>query len=130
MMRIRLRLRNTGQHYGRGQSRSCKFGAKVTASRFATNMPAAPYTHLQTKQRQISNIQYQRIVGSVAEPEPVERQLFAGAGAEVFLAQLRSRVCYTNPKFSILKFEVDFKNHNFVAIYCTLKNLLMVIYDF
>jgi hypothetical protein len=30
---------------------------------------------------------------SVAEPEPVERQLFAGAGAEVLLAQLRILVC-------------------------------------
>jgi hypothetical protein len=25
--------------------------------------------------------------------------------------------CYKNPKFFMLKFEVDFKNHNFVAIY-------------
>jgi hypothetical protein len=25
--------------------------------------------------------------------------------------------CYKNPKFFILKFEVDFKNHNLVAIY-------------
>jgi hypothetical protein len=29
---------------------------------------------------------------SVAEPEQVEQQLFAGAGAKVFLARLRSRV--------------------------------------
>jgi hypothetical protein len=35
------------------------------------------------------------VKNSVAElePEPVERQLFAGAGAKVFLARLRSRVC-------------------------------------
>jgi hypothetical protein len=34
-------------------------------------------------------------LASVAEPEPepVEQQLFAGAGAKVFLARLRSRVC-------------------------------------
>jgi hypothetical protein len=61
---------------------------------------------------------------SVAEPEPepkpVEQQLFAGAGAgaKVFLTRLRlrSRVC-KNPKFFIPKFDVDFKNDNFVAIY-------------
>jgi hypothetical protein len=29
---------------------------------------------------------------SVAEPEPVERQPFAGTGAEVFFTRLRSRV--------------------------------------
>jgi hypothetical protein len=29
---------------------------------------------------------------SVAEPELVERQLYSGAGAEVYLARLRSRV--------------------------------------
>jgi hypothetical protein len=62
-----------------------------------------------------------------SEQEPVERQLFAGAraGAKVFLTRLwlRSRVCiilikcYKKPKFFILKFEVDFENHNFVAIY-------------
>jgi hypothetical protein len=56
---------------------------------------------------------------SVAEPEPVERQLFAGAGVEVFLPGSGSGAgyvkCYKNPKFFILKFEVHFKNHNFLA---------------
>jgi hypothetical protein len=52
----------------------------------------------------------------------VERQHFAGAGAKVFLARLRSRVCkflynVKTPKFFIIKFEVEFKNHNFAAIY-------------
>jgi hypothetical protein len=62
----------------------------------------------------------------------VERQLFAGAGAKVFWPGSGSGAgyvkCYKNPKFFILKFEVDFKNHNFVAIY--FKNLLMTIYVF
>jgi hypothetical protein len=38
-----------------------------------------------------------KVIDNVAEPElePVEQQLFAGpgAGAKIFLARLRSRVC-------------------------------------
>jgi hypothetical protein len=49
---------------------------------------------------------------------------FYGAGArpKKFRLRLRSQVCkfiknVTKPKFFILKFEVEFKNHNFVVIY-------------
>jgi hypothetical protein len=51
---------------------------------------------------------------SVAEPElePVEQQLFAGAG---YINSYTVK-CYKTPKFFIQKFEVDFKNHNFIAI--------------
>jgi hypothetical protein len=38
--------------------------------------------------------------------------------------------CYKNPKFFILKVEIDFKNNKFVTIYSNLKNLLMIIYFF
>jgi hypothetical protein len=51
----------------------------------------------------------------------------AGAGLDETFCSSRSRSffwpgsgyakCYKNPKFFILKFEIDFKNHNFVAIY-------------
>jgi hypothetical protein len=60
---------------------------------------------------------YSIAAGSVAEPESVERKLFAEAGADVFLAWLRRRVCkmLKYSKFFILNFEVDFKNHNLVA---------------
>jgi hypothetical protein len=64
---------------------------------------------------------------SVAEPklEPVEQQLFAGAGAgaKVLFGPAPEKGMkilikyYKNPTFFILKFEVDFKNHNFVTIY-------------
>jgi hypothetical protein len=61
---------------------------------------------------------------SVAEPEPVEQQLFAGAGAKVFwpgsgsgAGCVNSLKMLQNPKFFILKFEIDFINHNFIAIY-------------
>jgi hypothetical protein len=53
-------------------------------------------------------------------PEPVERQLFAGAGAEVFLAWLLLRVCNfiknvtKSSKCVVLKFIVEF-NFFFVA---------------
>jgi hypothetical protein len=62
-------------------------------------------------------------ISSVAEPElePVEQQLFAGAGAKVFFDPapgIKILIkCYKTPKFFILKFEVYFKNHNLVAIY-------------
>jgi hypothetical protein len=52
----------------------------------------------------------------------VKRQLFAGAGAEVFFYPALTPgmkvliKCYKNPKFFILKFEGDFKNHNFLAL--------------
>jgi hypothetical protein len=65
----------------------------------------------------------QHIPSSVAEPQPVEPHHFAGAGARPKHFWLRRRVCkfikkcYKNPKFFKLKFEVEFKNHNFVAIY-------------
>jgi hypothetical protein len=65
-------------------------------------------------------------------PEPVERQHFAGAGASPKKFRLRRRVCkffkkcYKNPKFFILKLAVEFKNHNFVAIY--FKELFMIIH--
>jgi hypothetical protein len=36
------------------------------------------------------------LIGSVAEPEPVEQQLFAGAGAKVFMARSGSRAGYVN----------------------------------
>jgi hypothetical protein len=69
-------------------------------------------------------------VTSVAEPEPVELQLFAGAGAEVILARLR--VCkFLKNVTKTLKF--TYKNHNFIAIYRyfkSLKNLLIFIYVF
>jgi hypothetical protein len=68
------------------------------------------------------------------EPERVEQQLFAGAGAKVFYPAPAPEpgikiiiLSYKNPKFFILKFEVDLKNHNFVAIYFY---LLMIIYFF
>jgi hypothetical protein len=57
----------------------------------------------------------------LAEPEPVERRLFARAGAEVFFGPAPAAEpgilikCY--PKFFIIKFEFDYKNYNFVAIY-------------
>jgi hypothetical protein len=51
----------------------------------------------------------------------VERQILAGAEAVVFGPGSGSGAgyvkCYKNPKFFILKVEVDLKNHNFVAIY-------------
>jgi hypothetical protein len=43
------------------------------------------------KDNEVKNKLIYRTV-SVAKPEPVERQIFVGAGAEVFLARLRSRV--------------------------------------
>jgi hypothetical protein len=53
-------------------------------------------------------------LSSVAEP--VERQLFAGAGAEVFLARLQSRVCkFLQNVTKTLIF--SYKNYNFVALY-------------
>jgi hypothetical protein len=62
----------------------------------------------------------------------VEQQLFAGAGAEVFLTRSRGikilKYVTKTQNFSILKFEVDFKNHNFVAIY--LKEPFLIIYVF
>jgi hypothetical protein len=45
------------------------------------------------------------------EPELLEQQLFAGAG------YINSYKMLQTSKFFILKFEVDFKNHNFIAIY-------------
>jgi hypothetical protein len=60
---------------------------------------------------------------SVAEPELVEQQLFAGGGAKVFWTGSGDmyvnsyKKCYKNPKFFRFKFEVDLKNHNLVAIY-------------
>jgi hypothetical protein len=51
-------------------------------------------------------IGYCSVIISVAEP--AERQLFDGAGYVK---------CYKTPKFFILKFEDDIKNHNFVAFY-------------
>jgi hypothetical protein len=67
----------------------------------------------------------------------VEQQLFAGAGAgaivfypspapepgiKIFIK------CYKNPKFIILKFEVDFNITIWLLL--TLKNHLMIIYVF
>jgi hypothetical protein len=51
----------------------------------------------------------------ISVPEPVEQQLFAGAGAEVFwpgsaLGMEIHIKCYKNPKFFIHKFEVEFNN--------------------
>jgi hypothetical protein len=44
------------------------------------------------------------------EPEPVEQQLFAGAGAGAPEPGIKILIkCHKNPKFFILKFEVDFK---------------------
>jgi hypothetical protein len=56
--------------------------------------------------------------GSVA----YTRRHCCGAGA----GYVNSYKMLEKPKIFILKFEVDFKNHNFV----TLKNLLMIIYVF
>jgi hypothetical protein len=82
-------------------------------------------------------IQYQdsvHIINSVAEPEPVERHHFAVGGAEFFRPgsgpeYVNSyKTFYKNPKFFILKFEVEFKNYN--AMLFSLKNLLILIYVF
>jgi hypothetical protein len=61
----------------------------------------------------------------ISVAEPVEPQHFAGAGARPNKIRLRPREpgmqipkkCYKNPKFFIQKHKVEFKNHNFVAIY-------------
>jgi hypothetical protein len=53
-----------------------------------------------------------RLSGNIfLEPEP---KFFGLASAPGMLIHIK---CFKKPKFFILKFEVEFKNHNFVAIY-------------
>jgi hypothetical protein len=57
----------------------------------------------------------------------VERQLFAGAGAEVFLSMLRSRVLNSFKMFQKPKI---FRTKIKILFLFTLKNLLLIIYVF
>jgi hypothetical protein len=68
---------------------------------------------------------------SVAKPEPMERQHFARAGAEVFGPAPGSEPgmkiltkCYKNPKFFLLKFEVEIKIT--ISLLFTLQNLFII----
>jgi hypothetical protein len=61
---------------------------------------------------------------SVADPEPVEQEIFAGAEAKVFWPYSGFGAGYVNfykiiqkPKIFHTKVCSCFKNHNFVAIY-------------
>jgi hypothetical protein len=64
------------------------------------------------------------------EPEPVEQQLFAGAGAKVFLARLwlRSRACKFSSNvtktLNLLTLKIT------ISLLFTFKNLLMINYVF
>jgi hypothetical protein len=63
---------------------------------------------------------------SVAQPEPVERQHFAGAGVEVFWPGSCSGCVNVtkSPRFFILKFKVEFKHVFFIALIFSKKHYM------